>query len=229
MCVKQCAEWFYWVCSSQSRQHTTFYIFFNYSPTPARIPIPISNSYNFLVLFFSSIKHHFPKRQCSQQSFKSPFPGEMRVIFSADKKVFKSDMTFSPQLLNAIIRLLFIRGRSQHKMAGLTGSSISQVLTHGMHRVTLILILQPICVHFSWNPKRKALGAEVRKFEQRFEETFLQLHICLANTSESDAHPWKASVHLIPRDVSLRLINKVGLARAKFKILYFLFFFLSLE
>lgn len=99
--------------------------------------------------FFSSIKHHFPKRQCSQQSFKSPFPGEMCVFFSADKKVFKSDMTFSPQLLNAIIRLLFIRGRSQHKMAGLTGSSISQVLTHGMHRVTLILILQPICVHFS--------------------------------------------------------------------------------
>lgn len=57
--------------------------------------------------------------------------GDVRVFFlSADKKVFKSDMTFSPQLLNAIIRLLFIRGRSQHKMAGLTGSSISQVLTH---------------------------------------------------------------------------------------------------
>lgn len=177
--------------SSQSCQHITFDLFFNYSRTPARIPIPISNFYNFLVSFFSSIKHHFPKRQCSQQSFKSPFPGEMCVcFFSADKKVFKSDMTFSPQLLNAIIRLLFIRGRSQHKMAGLTGSSISQVLTHGMHRVTLILILQPICVHFSWNPKRKALGAEVRKFEQRFEETFLQLPI--------SAWPTRANLVRIP-------------------------------
>lgn len=151
---------------------------------------------SFLQLFPHSRAHSYPNLQflqlsCSFFLRNTSFPqatilatvvqisisrGDVRV-FSADKKVFKSDMTFSPQLLNAIIRLLFIRGRSQHKMAGLTGSSISQVLTHGMHRVTLILILQPICVHFSWNPKRKALGVEVRKFEQRFEETFLQLHI----------------------------------------------------
>lgn len=165
----------------------------------------------FLQLFSHSRAHSYPNLQFLQLScfffflHKTSFPqatmfatvvqisisrGDVRVFFSADKKVFKSDMTFSPQLLNAIIRLLFIRGRSQHKMAGLTGSSISQVLTHGMHRVTLILILQPICVHFSWNPKRKALGAEVRKFEQRFEETFLQLPI--------SAWPTRANLVRIP-------------------------------
>lgn len=176
--VKQWAEWFYCVSKRSSQSCQVTYIL------------------SFLQLFPHSRAHSYPNLQFLQLSSSfflrnASFPqatilatvvqisisrGDVRV-FSADKKVFKSDMTFSPQLLNAIIRLLFIRGRSQHKMAGLTGSSISQVLTHGMHRVTLILILQPICVHFSWNPKRKALGAEVRKFEQRFEETFLQLHI----------------------------------------------------